>query len=216
MDASKPQIEAALAPFLQGQRWFGGKARGLKAVRIVDWRRCRANSGGPDVRGSGTRRRQTDLYFVPLTDGAGRRAGRCRRPGGGGRPRRLAGRDRGRAGIDHPRRPRPRLSRPPPSPSCAAGRTRRVPAVLAPPTSSNSLMYGRRLLLKVFRRLEPGINPDFEIGRFLTEKSGFHHVPRVAGGVEYLRPGSAPMTLAILQELVAHRATAGAAYAWRS
>ncbi len=80
------------------------------------------------------------------------------------------------------------------------------PAVLAPPTSSNSLIrYGRRLLLKVFRRLEPGINPDLEIGRFLTEKSGFRHIPRVAGGVEYLRPGSEPVTLAVLQEQIAHQ-----------
>jgi len=40
-----------------------------------------------------------------------------------------------------------------------------------PATSSNSLvMYGRRLLLKLFRRLEVGINPDFEVGRFLTEQ----------------------------------------------
>ncbi len=81
------------------------------------------------------------------------------------------------------------------------------PAVLAPPTSSNSLIkYGGRLLLKLFRRPEPGVNPDLEIGRFLTERSWFDHIPRLAGGVEYLRPRSAPMTLALLQEQVASQA----------
>ena len=62
------------------------------------------------------------------------------------------------------------------------------------------------MLLKLFRRPEPGVNPDLEIGRFLTEKSSFDHIPRLAGGMEYLRPGSAPMTLAILQEQVGHQA----------
>src|SRR5665213_1004269 len=62
-----------------------------------------------------------------------------------------------------------------------------LPTVLAPPTSSNSLIkYGSRLLLKLFRRPEPGVNPDLEIGRFLTERSWFDHIPRLAGGVEYL------------------------------
>jgi len=62
---------------------------------------------------------------------------------------------------------------------------------LGPAASSNSLvLFGRRLLLKVFRRLEPGINPDVEIGRFLTEQGCFQRGPKLAGTLEY-RPDGA-------------------------
>lgn len=52
-----------------------------------------------------------------------------------------------------------------------------------------------QLLLKLFRRLEAGINLDFEIGRFLTESKRFKRIPRVAGALEYQRAGSEPMRL---------------------
>src|SRR5262249_24777954 len=64
------------------------------------------------------------------------------------------------------------------------------------------VFYGGRLLLKLFRRLEAGVNPDVEIGRFLTEADRFPRTPRVAGTVEYHRPGREPVSLAILQEFV--------------
>jgi maltose alpha-D-glucosyltransferase/alpha-amylase len=61
---------------------------------------------------------------------------------------------------------------------------------------------GDRLILKLFRRLEAGINPDLEIGRFLTEETDFRHVPRVAGWLELRGRGSEPVTVAMLQELI--------------
>ena len=51
--------------------------------------------------------------------------------------------------------------------------------------SNTSLVFGDRLFLKLFRRLETGVNPDFEIGRQLTERVGFTRVPAVAGAFEY-------------------------------
>lgn len=68
--------------------------------------------------------------------------------------------------------------------------------------SNTTVFYGDRLILKVFRRLEPGQNPDFEIGRFLTERAHFAHAPQVAGAIEYHQEGQPAMTLAILQGLV--------------
>lgn len=67
--------------------------------------------------------------------------------------------------------------------------------------SNTSVFYGDRFILKLYRKLDAGINPDFEIGRFLTER-GFEHTPAVAGHIEY-RPGDgAPMSVCILQQFV--------------
>jgi maltose alpha-D-glucosyltransferase/alpha-amylase len=69
--------------------------------------------------------------------------------------------------------------------------------------SNTSLIYGDRLILKLFRRQQPGPNPESEIGRYLTEKAGFDGVPPFAGTIEYDGPGGRS-TLAVLQGLVAN------------
>ena len=61
-----------------------------------------------------------------------------------------------------------------------------------------------RYVLKLFRRVEPTPNPEFEIGRFLTQR-GFTRTPDLAGAVQYLRPGLEPGTLAIVQSMVKHQ-----------
>jgi maltose alpha-D-glucosyltransferase/alpha-amylase len=63
------------------------------------------------------------------------------------------------------------------------------------------VIYGDRFILKLFRRLHPGVNPDLEIGRFLTDR-GFANIPPIAGSIEYQRGREEPMTLAVLQALV--------------
>jgi maltose alpha-D-glucosyltransferase / alpha-amylase len=57
--------------------------------------------------------------------------------------------------------------------------------VLGVEQSNTAITYGQRLFLKLFRRLEPGINTDFEISRFLNEETSFAYTPRVAGALEY-------------------------------
>jgi len=77
--------------------------------------------------------------------------------------------------------------------------------------SNTSVRYGDRLILKLYRRLEVGINPDQEIGQFLTEKSSFANTPPVAGALEFRRRGPAagePITLALLQGFVSNRGDA--------
>ncbi|HUP32931.1 MAG TPA: hypothetical protein VM184_07850 [Gaiellaceae bacterium] len=67
--------------------------------------------------------------------------------------------------------------------------------------SNSSFVLDGRLALKLYRRLEPGMNPELEILRFLTVR-GFEHTAALVGHVSYEgRPFEA--TLAILQEFVA-------------
>ena len=76
------------------------------------------------------------------------------------------------------------------------------PAVIRAEQSNTSLTYGDRFILKLFRRPDTGLNPDLEIGRFLTEHPSAVRVPAVAGYLEYRNGRKEPMTLGILQEFV--------------
>src|SRR5437762_2933137 len=67
--------------------------------------------------------------------------------------------------------------------------------------SNSSVTFADRLIFKLYRRLEPGVNSDLEVGRFLTER-GFRHVPAVSGSIEYRAPDAEPATTAILQAFV--------------
>jgi maltose alpha-D-glucosyltransferase/alpha-amylase len=74
--------------------------------------------------------------------------------------------------------------------------------------SNTSIAFDKRLILKLFRRMTEGINPDLEITRFLTERTSFRHIARVAGAIEYGREQSEPLIVAILQEFVPNRGDA--------
>ena len=65
--------------------------------------------------------------------------------------------------------------------------------------SNTTVLLGNRLFLKVYRRLQPGVNPELEIGRFLTEVAQFAHAVPVAGAVEYRTDTGTVYTLAMLQ-----------------
>jgi maltose alpha-D-glucosyltransferase/alpha-amylase len=74
--------------------------------------------------------------------------------------------------------------------------------------SNNSVIFGERLMLKVFRRLEEGVNPELEVGRFLTEETTFPYVAPLAGSLEYRRGKGEPVTIAILQGYVPNQGDA--------
>jgi maltokinase len=50
--------------------------------------------------------------------------------------------------------------------------------------SNSSVVFGDELVLKAFRRVEPGINPELELLRFLSERA-FPHIAPLAGWYEY-------------------------------
>ncbi len=72
-------------------------------------------------------------------------------------------------------------------------------------SSNTALKLGDRLFLKAFRRIQPGVNPELEVGRFLTDVAHFPHVVPLAGAVEYLSADGSLATLALLQAFVANQ-----------
>ena len=82
------------------------------------------------------------------------------------------------------------------------------PEILHAEQSNTSILYGDMFILKLFRRLEEGVNPDLEIGRYLTETRPFPHTAPIAGALAYHRPRGEPMTLAVLQRFVANQGDA--------
>jgi len=64
------------------------------------------------------------------------------------------------------------------------------------------VIFGQSLILKLFRRVEPGLNPDLELGRYLSEKTSFASSPTVAGSIDYQADGAEPATLGIIHEFV--------------
>ncbi len=67
----------------------------------------------------------------------------------------------------------------------------------------SSVVYGNKLILKLFRRLDLGTNSALEIGRFLTARE-FPGVPPLAGALEYSGPNEECLSLAIVSGFVAN------------
>jgi maltose alpha-D-glucosyltransferase/alpha-amylase len=224
-------LAEALPRYLARQRWFGGKARRLKQVRMTD---------AVPLRGDGAAPATLVLITVEYTEGV---AERYALPVGFATddraraleeraPHRVIARVRARdragtvqgvfydaledrevgqallAAIARRRR------LPGAEGTIVGGRTRalgpilaaangRLEPALAPWEQSNSsVLYGDRLVLKLFRRLGDGVNPELEIGRYLTEHTSFGNAPPVAGQLEYGAGRREPVTVAILQGFV--------------
>src|SRR6476620_2981885 len=56
--------------------------------------------------------------------------------------------------------------------------------------SNTTVLVGADYVIKLFRRLEPGLNPDIEVGRFLPETVSFPHIPPLLGSVEIEQDGA--------------------------
>ena len=68
--------------------------------------------------------------------------------------------------------------------------------------SNTSVIYGEKFIMKLFRRLEPGQNPDTEVSRFLTETAQFARIPQFLGDITLKPEIGEPTTVAMLQALV--------------
>ncbi len=70
--------------------------------------------------------------------------------------------------------------------------------------SNTNFLYGDKLLMKLFRRLQFGENPDVEIGRFLTEVAHFPRIAPFLGEITLADQEGHRTTIAMLQGLVAN------------
>jgi len=77
--------------------------------------------------------------------------------------------------------------------------------------SNTSILFGQELILKLYRRLHPGENPDVEIGRFLADVAHFPFVAPFMGEISITPAAGERTTIAMLQGLVANE---GDGWSW--
>ena len=221
-----------LAAYLVDRRWFGGKAKRIKGTQVTDTipvafdnRQARIliiqvdyTEGDPDIYvmpvsfASGERAEQLTAYqahaIVMHLDANGEEgvlfdamydpAFPAVMLDAISKRRRLRG-ERGRLASSATRQFRELYG---------DADANREPHVIRSEQSNSSVVFGDRFIMKLYRRLDQGINPDLEIGRFLTDRmdaTGFSQTAQVAGSIEYTvgeGRSEQTMTLGILQGFI--------------
>jgi maltose alpha-D-glucosyltransferase / alpha-amylase len=237
-DERQAQLQRVLPSYMRPRRWFGAKARKINGVTIADTIMLPFNDEADIaylalaqvqyVEGS------SDTYLLPMAYAEGERAQQIladarhtviarlkfRRdqaePGVIFDPlidrgfnkallEMLAGRKRlrGAAGGELVATPTKAMRA-----MLNGGADGLEPKVVSAEQSNTSVIFGGRLIMKLFRKIDAGLNPDLEIGRYLTEERAFPNTPPVAGSLEYQRGKEDTLTLAIFQGFVANEGDA--------
>ncbi|KQT14729.1 alpha-amylase [Methylobacterium sp. Leaf399] len=74
--------------------------------------------------------------------------------------------------------------------------------------SNTSIAIGSKMMLKLLRRLQTGIHPEIEVGRFLTETARFANTPALLGVMEHVAADGTRTALAVLQTFVPNQGDA--------
>lgn len=75
--------------------------------------------------------------------------------------------------------------------------------------TNSTILFGDQLLLKVYRQVEAGMNPELEMGEYFTSYAPEAPVPRVLGGVRYhTREADSEAIVALVQEYIQNQGTA--------
>jgi len=235
---AKADLEALLPDYLRARRWFGGKARPIKGARIVEsfsvpyvssvtylaMVQVDYAEGAPET------------YVLPLTFATGEHAkevtekfpwaavallraksGKEKEEVGGVLCDALSDSSFCRALLlimSRRRRIRGKSGELVALPTSAFERLRGEASpplqarLMAAEQSNTSINYGDKLILKIFRRCEEGVNPDVEITRFLAERTRFASVPPAAGFLEFRKSRGEGCSLAILQGYVPNQGDA--------
>jgi trehalose synthase-fused probable maltokinase len=228
------RLEACLPTFFQSARWFGRKTRTIASARIVD--RVPFEGEGILVMvtfvevsyGEGA----SDVYVVPITAAFEDRARQLEEvhPEAAIMPLAVTGTDgpqqallidalwdeRAAVALLNAMRTertvhglvgRLQASATDVMENYTVDPNRDRPAVMTGEQSNTSVRFGRRAMLKLYRRPEQGLNPDLELGRALTNQ-GYRHTPSVLGALEYLRPSEPSMTIGIAHQYIENRGDA--------
>ncbi len=198
--AGRARLESELLPhWLPHCRWFSGKARGLAGLRIVD--AAKLGAAWLFAIQSTYADGSADIYTLPLSiasSGVDAVAVIAELP-----------EDRVLCDATHTAEFRAALLQSIATDSThgalrgesGAGLAAMFPKgtvpdsrVLKAEQSNTSLIYGERLFVKLYRRLVPGINPDAEVLRFLSERTDFRAIPAFCGTVTW---GESALALAL-------------------
>jgi len=68
--------------------------------------------------------------------------------------------------------------------------------------SNSSIVFGDQIMVKIFRKLRSGINPDVEVGRFLTEETTFKSMPSMLGELKVSLPDDGPASMGVAQSFI--------------
>jgi maltose alpha-D-glucosyltransferase/alpha-amylase len=234
--AGKSGLERILAGYLKRCRWFGGKSRSMRSVSLTEAIPMPVDSQQAyfTLLEVTYTEGQPETYLLPLTFATGERAAELQHS----LPQAVVSRLRSKRGkemteglivdasydrdflkglleaIARRRSVRGKTSEifATPSKQFRALRgpstTPLEPAPIKAEQSNTSVVFGERFILKIFRRLQEGINPDLEIARFITEKTSFEQVPKLAGSVELRRSNNRFAAVGILQSWVRNQGDA--------
>jgi maltose alpha-D-glucosyltransferase / alpha-amylase len=213
----------SLRDYLPLQRWFAGKGRRIGEIRL---RTLAEMVGGrqllavAEVETEGQRQR----YFLPLaanwdeetttlsprlpaTLARLRRANRLGAVLDGAADEAMA-----TALLDHLREDRTLET---PEGRIEFRRTSRAgdleagtPRLLSAEQSNASVAFGDTLILKLYRRLREGIQPDIEVARFLTEETDFDGTPALLGTIDWIDRDGTPVTLGAVSEFLRNQGDA--------
>ena len=219
-------LQQILPTYLPHQRWFGAKSRTIKTVCVLDWVQL------PNIHAAlvfleltyenAAEGEAKDVYQLPLTISTGEDAENIHSAAPGSIIATLATPDGPAVLHDAVAREDLRQAlleliasdtKIPTQNGMIEGRkssafaTARgegpLPARTGSAEQSNtSILYDAKLIMKLFRRLQPGENPDTEIGRFLTEIAYFPRIAPFLGDIRLTAENSEPITVAMLQGLV--------------
>jgi maltose alpha-D-glucosyltransferase/alpha-amylase len=224
VEIAREDAEAAIRQLepadIAASRWFGGKGRELRSITLAEAFVLPGERHVLAVADVAYERGPADAYLFPLiADGDGLRIA----ADGDGTFRALAvaiaeGRTipslptAGEATSADDSAPgrvsaalvcRPALALPALEPEGASAVGRLNERSLGLDQSNTSVVLGDGLLLKAYRWIQPGLNPDLELVAFLSEEAGFTAVPPLAGYAEVVSRSRGPATVAMLQGFVA-------------
>jgi len=83
-----------------------------------------------------------------------------------------------------------------------------APRPLSAEQSNASIAFGDSVILKLYRRLREGIQPDVEVARFLTEETAFEATPALLGSVDWTAADGTVTTLAAASQFVRNQGDA--------